>query len=99
MDLEGSCFGAFLGEEEKRRAEKKVQEEKKKLKAEYDKSCKDEGIPPHPIKTIDSYILRGVLPELSDCTTSLRELYGTTLRRGGTDNGLGRLGFRTVHGG
>jgi len=25
MDLEGSCFGAFLGEEEKRRAEKKVQ--------------------------------------------------------------------------
>lgn len=46
MDLEGFCFGAFLGEQEKRRAEKKAEEEKKKLKAEYDQWCKDHGIPP-----------------------------------------------------
>jgi hypothetical protein len=50
MDLEGFCFGAFLGEEEKRRTEKKSQEEKKKIKAEYDKWCKDHGIPPPPDK-------------------------------------------------
>jgi len=50
MDLEGFCFGAFIGEEEKRKAQKKAEEEKKKLKAEYDQWCKDHGIPPPPDK-------------------------------------------------
>jgi len=50
MDLEGFAFGAFIGEEEKRKAEKKAAEEKKKLKAEYDQWCKDHGIPPPPEK-------------------------------------------------
>ena len=50
MDLEGFAFAGFLADEEKRRAAKKALEEKQKLKAEYDKWCKDHGIPPPPDK-------------------------------------------------
>lgn len=48
MDPEGFAFGAFIAAEEKRRAEKKAQEEKQHLKAEYDKWCIHHGVPPPP---------------------------------------------------
>jgi len=50
MDLEGIMFGVFIGEEEKRNIKKKAEEDKRRLKAEYEKWCKEHGVPPPPEK-------------------------------------------------
>lgn len=54
MDPEGFSFGAFIAAEEKRRAEKKAQDEKLQLKAQYDQWCLDHGVPPPPASNTPS---------------------------------------------
>jgi len=55
MDSEAFVFGACMAAEEKRRAEKKSQEEKQQLKAQYDEWCSDHGIPIPPNYVAQSY--------------------------------------------
>ena len=55
MDPEGFVFGACMAAEEKRRAEKKAQEEKQQLKAQYDEWCNNHGVPIPPNYVAQSY--------------------------------------------
>ena len=55
MDPEGFVFGACMAAEEKRRAEKRAQDEKQQLKAQYDEWCNDHGIPAPPEYVPQSY--------------------------------------------
>ena len=48
MDSDWLAMAAGMADAEKRRAEKKAQEEKQRLKGQYDQWCTDHGVPVPP---------------------------------------------------